>query len=234
MPLGASQRMMFEQNEKNAPGPSPLAAAASFCLHAVAVAILLYHPAPMVLQPSVAVRGDGGGSRVTTLAYIAPGATISQTAQDSEDEIRNDRLTVPRQPRKRKVRKSETPKPGPTVTAESVVSSKELRPGSPGFVLGSAAFGFSSDHDVRIALPVVAPDPPVIRSGLPDWIRGDVIVEVTINEKGSVTETKILSAVGFGVEQKIVETLLQWRFTPATYDGLPVASRQDVRFHFPA
>ena len=61
-----------------------------------------------------------------------------------------------------------------------------------------------------------------------------MVVEVTIDENGSVVKTKVLQTVGYGIDQICVATLLQWRFTPAKIDGVSVASRQDVYFHFPS
>ncbi len=110
----------------------------------------------------------------------------------------------------------------------------KLLPGMPGFILGSLTDGFASNHDVRAAVSVVAPDPPIARAKLPQWIRGDVIVEVTIDEKGSVIATRVLQTVGFGLDQVIVDTLRQWRYIPARVDGMAVASREDVHFHFPS
>jgi TonB family protein len=107
-------------------------------------------------------------------------------------------------------------------------------PGMPGFILGSLTDGIATDHDVRAAVSIVAPDPPIVRAKLPDWIRGDVIVEVTIDEKGSVIGTRVLQTVGFGLDQVIVDTLRQWRYLPAKVDGVAVASREDVHFHFPS
>ncbi len=122
----------------------------------------------------------------------------------------------------------------PTPEAQAAANNKPLKPGMPGFILGSLASGLPNDHDVRIALPVLAPDPPIVRAKLPDWLRGDVAIEVTIDERGNVVKTVVLQTVGFGLEATVVETLKQWRFTPAMVDGTAVASRQDVYFHFPS
>ena len=107
-------------------------------------------------------------------------------------------------------------------------------PGLPGSAVGTLSSGLASGHDVRIALPVFAPDPPVVRARLPEWVRGDVVVEVTIDETGAVVDTRVLQTPGYGLEEIIVATLRQWHFTPAKIDGVAVASRQDVHFHFPS
>jgi protein TonB len=81
---------------------------------------------------------------------------------------------------------------------------------------------------------VVFPNPAVDRSDIPSGVAGDVVVEVTIDEKGNVADTKVLESLGYGLEDKVLEALKNWRFTPATMNGIAIASRQDVHFHFPS
>ena len=45
---------------------------------------------------------------------------------------------------------------------------------------------------------------------------------------------KVLQSIGYGIDEKVLAVLENWRFRPATINGLPVASRQDVHFHFPS
>lgn len=199
---------------------SPTAVVASLAIHAVALGVLLYRPEPRLLQAQSSLRGEGGsGSR--SVALIAPGFSNMPTARNTQFQTERTIL-------------SRKPKSHPTPQPRTAKADKPLKPGMPGFILGSLSSGMPSDHDVRIALPIVAPDPPITRNKLPDWLRGDVIVEVTIDEHGNVTRTVVLQTVGYGLENMIAETLMRWRFTPATIDGVAVASRQDVHFHFPS
>jgi protein TonB len=85
-----------------------------------------------------------------------------------------------------------------------------------------------------VAYPTVFPDPPVARAELPPDLKGDVVIEVTIDSTGAVVETRIIQAIGHGIDEKVVATLRQWHFQPATLDGTPVASKHDVHFHFPS
>jgi protein TonB len=59
-------------------------------------------------------------------------------------------------------------------------------------------------------------------------------VEVTIDAQGNVTDTRVLQSLQQDIDEKIVATLRGWRFEPATVDGAPISSRQDVHFHFPS
>jgi TonB family protein len=65
-------------------------------------------------------------------------------------------------------------------------------------------------------------------------MQGDVIVEVTIDEKGNVTNTKVIQSLLQEVDDKVIATLRNWRFKPASVDGIAISSRQDVHFHFPS
>ncbi len=103
-----------------------------------------------------------------------------------------------------------------------------------GSELGTLIDGPITGHEVHVAFPVVYPDPPVNRSELPRDLIGDVIIEVTIDSQGKVVQTKIVQAIGHGIDEKIEATLRRWRYQPATLDGTPVASRHDVHFHFPS
>ena len=196
----------------------------SLALHVFVIAWLSYHPAPPFFKAEPSLRGNGGRGVVALVA--TPGVSSLRAPQLSDlDEQK--RLQVP--PRKRRVPKAPERAAQPATTAD-----KDLQPGMPGFILGSVTSGFAADHDVRAAISIVAPDPPITRAKLPEWIRGDVIVEVTIDEQGNVIGTRVLQTVGFGLDQVIVDTLRQWRYIPARVDGVAVASREDVHFHFPS
>ena len=86
---------------------------------------------------------------------------------------------------------------------------------------------------VRVpALPVVAPDVP--RSRLPAGVQGDIVVEVTIDTQGNVAQTRVLQSLGPEVDGIVIAALQARHYSPATTDGVPNVSRQDVHIHFPS
>jgi protein TonB len=184
---------------------------ASVLLHCLVLGGLLYHARPIFVQPSSIAWGKGGTS--TQIVYVSRNGVDVPPMR-------------PRLPEKKKSRKPEVKIPVPPP-----VEAQAARAGSP---LGSLAVGPSSGSEARPALPIFFPDPVVARSELPPDLNGDVIVEITIDEHGNITETKILQALGFGLEEKVLAALRNWRFHPATLDGVAIASRQDVHFHFPS
>jgi TonB family protein len=53
-------------------------------------------------------------------------------------------------------------------------------------------------------------------------IEGDVDLEIVIKRDGSVGQVRVLRSLGGGLEQKAIEAVRQWKFSPATRYGSPV------------
>lgn len=81
-------------------------------------------------------------------------------------------------------------------------------------------------------MPIVGPQPRVYTPKLPQGYEGDVIVEITIDEFGNITDKILLRGLGSGLDEEAISALQNWRFRPATRDGIAIPSKQDVYFHF--
>ena len=195
----------------------------SFVLHCVVIYFLVRPPRPIYVTPSAVAFGHGSTS--AELVYW----TQHGSGEDSATRAEQRRIALPSAARKRL---KPIPKPSAVNNAQPVVTTEQLaRAGTP---YGSFAQGLASGHDVRPALPVVFPSPDILPWQVPSGVQGNVIVEVTIDEQGNVTDTKVLQALGHGIEEKVVAALRNWRFRPAIMDGRAIASQQDVYFHFPS
>lgn len=179
---------------------------ASFLLHA-AVVYLWLDRAPIFVHPSSIAWGQHGKS--VALIYF-PRAELAP-------ESTHVRLQV------RLKHKKEAPQPPQPIT-------EPLRAGSSA---GSLYSGPWDGSEAKPAIPLVFPDPTVFPWQLSNGLHGDVIVEVTIDTQGNVTDTRVLQSLRQDIDQKVVATLHDWRFRPATVDGIAISSRQDVHFHFP-
>jgi TonB family protein len=199
----------------------------SVAAHLAVLAVLVFHN-PRVIDLSPAWLAYGEGAHSYKLGYLAPDANENVPPEAAK-------LLFP--PRTRKARPNPRSQPLKTapeqqqVTADAEAGDHNSRAGSP---LGTMIDGPITGHEVHVAYPVVYPDPPVDRAELPRDLQGDVVIEVTIDSQGNVVETKIVQAIGHGIDEKIEATLRRWRYQPATLDGTPVASRHDVHFHFPS
>lgn len=166
----------------------------------------------------------GNGEHSYRVVYVAPGDEPASTT----DALSLRAKIAPRRQHVPAPKKREQPKP---VAADAEIAAQQSRAGSP---LGTLIDGPITGHEVHVAYPTVFPDPPISRSQLPAGLQGDVVVEVTIDSQGNVVETRVIQAIGHGLDEKIVGALRQWHFQPATLDGTPVASKHDVHFHFPS
>jgi protein TonB len=122
------------------------------------------------------------------------------------------------------------PLPHLTVT-ESAPSPNTSAPASavPDATSGSDSYGSGS---IQIALTTFSPSPRPDLSALPHGLQGDVVVDVTIDPSGKVAELAVLHTIGYGIESSVIGTLKTWTFRPATKDGAPIASVQELHFHF--
>jgi len=191
---------------------------------AVLAAIVFHNPRVIDLSPTWLAYGDS--AHTSRLIYLPQGSdkTPPETAK----------LLFPRLNKPRPSTQPERPSPKPEqAAADADTADHNAHSGSP---LGTMTVidGPITGHEIHVAYPTVYPDPPVDRSELPRDLVGDVVIEVTIDSAGNVVDTKIVQAIGHGIDEKIESTLRRWHYQPATLDGTPVASRHDVHFHFPS
>jgi TonB family protein len=208
-----------------APAPTPprrrFAWLTSAAIHAALLACALYHPPAIFVSPRFAAHGNGGSAQVV---YLTTASDLSVSPKSSE---RTTRLTAP----------SAAPVLRITRLSKKESLGRSLHPAhaaaAGGSTYGSMLEG-TVGAEVRPALPEVFPDPDVDRASLPPSVQGDVIVEITIDERGNVTDERLLTGVDHSIDEKVIAALKNWHFRPATNDGVPIPSKQDVHFHFPS
>ena len=81
--------------------------------------------------------------------------------------------------------------------------------------------------------PIYTPDPEFSDDARRAKYQGDVTLGLTIDKKGSVSRITIIKGLGLGLDEKSVETVKTWRFTPALRNGEPVSVQVTtfVSFH---
>jgi len=90
----------------------------------------------------------------------------------------------------------------------------------------------SGESDVTVAMANFYPDPKPDLAVLPHGTRGDVVIDIVIDEEGKVVETKVDQGLGHGLDEAVLAVIQTWTFWPATKAGKPVASAQQLLFHF--
>jgi len=159
--------------------------------------------------------GTQRGPRIE-LSYLPGGSSPSATdsrRKPNPAPVKEAKLSLPSRlaPAESPATKSPTPSPGKT---------------SPSF---NDALG---TDDIRIALTTYSPSPKPDLSHMPHGTQGEVVLDVAIDPTGQVADLQILQTLGYGVDGAVVDTVRTWKFSPATKDGVPVASVQELHFHY--
>src|SRR5450432_2871875 len=63
-------------------------------------------------------------------------------------------------------------------------------------------------------------------------IAGTVLLQIVIEPNGTATDLQLLKGVGFGLDEKAVEAINQWRFQPGTRNGVPVPVQATIEVNF--
>jgi protein TonB len=96
--------------------------------------------------------------------------------------------------------------------------------GTPGGVPG----GVIDEAPLRVGGGVSRPEkisgnPPVYTEvARKARVTGVVIVEAIIDEKGNVTNARVLKGLPMGLDKAALDAVQRWRFKPAEFQGRPV------------
>lgn len=102
-------------------------------------------------------------------------------------------------------------------------------PGPPGPALGDVAH---VGGDVLAPVKLHAPRPGYTEEARQARIQGVVMLQVVVDRQGNVTHPVILKPLPMGLADKAVETVLQWKFKPATRNGEPVPVYYNLTVNF--
>jgi TonB family protein len=215
------------------PDPAPWS---SVVVHLLLLAWLVFPRSAAFLAPVSVQRGERGGS-LTPIYFDSQfgkdSASTSGQAKRSPNsnpaashltwqKDRNARAEYQRDSHETLDAKAE---------AGEAPAARPLPPvGSP---FGSLAQGTLYGQEIRPALPIFSPDPIFGSDELAGISSGDVVVEITINERGEIVQKIVVRSLGPAIDARVLAALEQWHFRPATRDGVPIPSKQDVYYHLP-
>jgi TonB family protein len=82
--------------------------------------------------------------------------------------------------------------------------------------------------------------PEVLREVRPEYteearrrnLEGEVLLEVIVRSDGGVGSVRILRGLGAGLDQRAIDAVRQWRFSPARRHGTPVDVLVEVAVEF--
>lgn len=197
------------------------ALSASGAVHLIIIGLACWPAAPTFVKPNLLAMGEGGSSAPADVALYVP------------HEIRSATQLAPKLPLP-STRQLERHKHNPQKRHNVLEQDKSADNREIGSELGSTTDGPAYGDEVKPALPVAFTDPNIPRGDVPSGLQGDVVVEITIDVQGNVSEARLLQGVGHGIDERVVAAAREWHFHPATRNGIAVLSKQDYRFHFPS
>jgi len=95
-------------------------------------------------------------------------------------------------------------------------------------------YGFSTGPRYELAFQISGEIPPFPAQQFPAHFEQYIIVEVTITSEGQVADARIVAGE---VDSKIQQTLLaavrEFKYRPATREGIPIPFQCDIVIHIP-
>ena len=79
--------------------------------------------------------------------------------------------------------------------------------------------------DVTAPIPIYHPNPSYSDEARRAKYSGVVQLAIVVDSDGDVTDAKVEKPVGYGLDQRSIETVKTWKFKPATRNGTPVPVR---------
>src|SRR5271155_2298940 len=231
---------MFAQLNPAGPGSQRRILMGSLAFHGLLFAWLLHAQEPQLLTASSVAVGHNG--KVLTQIYF-PTQSPDDSATSSRDRAteiyRHQRFGHQKLAWAPTSTQTKLPLPAPLTPSEAEDNSKtatlsKLGHGAAaGLPYGSLPGGPVYGDEIRPALPIATSDPVVYPWQRPDS-EGKVIIEITIDERGEITRKTVLQSLGPAIDGQCLAALENWRFQPATHNGVPIPSKQDAIFPFKA
>jgi protein TonB len=195
---------------------TPNYAIASSLLHLLLIVALIHQRASWV----VPIRLPGSPHGTNLLLTYSPGKAPLQTSTPNpKTQPKRAESTAP-------VPTPVTERPKETTPSPNTISPASTQPDS---IAGADSLG---SGNINIALLSYFPTPKPDLSTLPHGTKGDVILDIVIDTTGKIADIKMTSGLGHGIDESVIATIQQWTFHPATKDGQPVASEQELHFHY--
>ncbi len=184
----------------------------SVALHAAVLLIALgiLHRAPRIAPYQVPGTKNG----MELLSYYSPGS----------------RAQAPSEAAAKKAKPSDTAKiPHPALATTKPVDTPDAtgETGSANSMVSGLGEG-----EISLALEKYFPYPRPDLSALPHGTRGDVILDAVVGADGKIAELTLVQGLGPAIDNVVIATVKEWSYTPATRHGVPVASKQELHFHY--
>ncbi|HTH52387.1 MAG TPA: energy transducer TonB [Edaphobacter sp.] len=188
----------------------------SVVVHLLVLSALLYHARHWIAPARYPGTERGHNIVLTYLPGRAPKQSLTP-APKTPPPAAKQRVTLP----------TPQPTPPPPETASPNTSSPVSD--HPDSTRGADALG---SGDISIALAKYFPTPRPDLTRLSPGTKGDVVLDIVIDENGKISDLKLVRGIEQTVDETVIATIRQWVFNPANRDGKPIPSEQELHFHY--
>jgi len=79
---------------------------------------------------------------------------------------------------------------------------------------------------------IYAPDPEYSEEARRERVQGIVVIELVVDKSGRPRDIKLASPIGYGLDEKAMDTVKTWKFEPSRRGGEPVAVYANIEVAF--
>lgn len=102
----------------------------------------------------------------------------------------------------------------------------------PGSDIGAGGGVFTMGRGITAPRAIYDPEPEYSDEARKVKHQGVVILSVVVDQEGRPREVRLARSLGMGLDEKAMDAVKMWRFSPAMKDGIPVAVRVDIEVSF--
>jgi len=175
----------------------------SLAAHCLFLAWLLHSPKPIFVAPFSVVGGQSGSS-ITYVYHPNKAGTAEVTARP-----RRQLTFKPAGPAEARRRR-----PAPEAETPTEAASRPETGPLAGSPQGTLLTGSYTGEEVRPALRISGSEPRIPQADL-GGIEGNVVIELTIDERGNITEKNVIQSLAPAIDGRVLAALEDWRFLPA-------------------
>jgi TonB family protein len=86
--------------------------------------------------------------------------------------------------------------------------------------------------DIQRPVPVKKTEPLYTEEARLAGVEGTVLVSAQLDEKGRLSDMKVVKGLGYGLDENAIDCVRQWQFRPAMRNGEPVPTKVFIGVNF--
>jgi TonB family protein len=102
----------------------------------------------------------------------------------------------------------------------------------PGSGIGAGGGVFSLGRGITAPRAIYDPEPEYSEEARKIKQQGVVILSMVVDQQGRPRDMHVVRSLGMGLDEKAMDAVKQWKFSPGLKDGIPVAVRVNIEVSF--